>query len=364
MGLYTRALLPLLHRLDPETAHRLTLMLAGVLQGVPLALWPVAACYSRQDPRLRFTWKGIAFRSPVGLAAGADKDARALRFFEAAGLGFVEAGTVTARPQPGNPRPRVFRLPREQAMINRLGFPSQGAERVARRLARARPRRIPVGVNLGKNAETPLDRAAEDYSACLERFYGLAGYFVVNVSSPNTLGLTSLQAGPALDALLRPILERRAALALAAQAPPKPLLVKVSPDLADGELDDVVAVCLERGVDGLVAVNTSTDPALRTPAPAGLQGGLSGRPLHPKALRAVARVRSRARGDFLIVGVGGVWDAESAWGLIQAGANAVQLYTGLVYQGPSVVGRIHRGLVQRLEQAGLSNIAQAVGGGR
>jgi dihydroorotate dehydrogenase len=364
MGLYTRALLPLLHRLDPETAHRLTLALAGALQSVPLALRPVAACYSRQDPRLRFTWKGIAFRSPVGLAAGADKDARALRFFEAMGLGFIEAGTVTPRPQPGNPRPRIFRLPREQAMVNRLGFPSQGAERVARRLARTKPRRTPVGVNLGKNAETPLDGAAEDYIACLERFYGLADYFVVNVSSPNTLGLTSLQARPALEGLLRPVLERRAALAREARASPKPLLVKVSPDLTDGELDDVAAVCLEHGMDGLVAVNTSTDPALRTPASAGMQGGLSGRPLHPRALQAVARVRSRAPSDFLIIGVGGVWDAESAWDLIRAGANAVQFYTGLVYQGPSVASRIHRGLAQRLEQANLSNIVQAVGGGR
>ncbi len=369
MGLYHRALLPLLHRLDPETAHASTLSVLSLLQRTPLCTRLLAAAYSRQDSRLGFTWKGLAFRNPVGLAAGVDKNGRALRSFHAIGMGFLEVGTVTPRPQPGNPRPRMWRLPKERAMVNCLGFPSEGADRVARRLAKTRPRGVPLAVNIGKSAATPLERAAEDYAACMERLHAVADLFVVNVSSPNTQGLTSLQARPALAALIDALAGARRELARRHGSSPRSLLVKLSADLSDRELDDAAEVCLERGADGIVAVNTSTDPALRphpglSGSPAALAGGLSGRPLFPRALHAVARLRPRVPDDFLIVGVGGVSGPEEAWALIEAGANAVELYTGLVYEGPALVGRINRGLAARLEAAGLSNIAQAVGRAR
>lgn len=361
MGLYRHALLPLLHRLDPETAHALTLACLGPLQRAPLFLCLVSRVYAFHDPRLQFTWRGLTFRNPIGLAAGADKDARVVRFFSAAGMGFIEVGTVTPLSQPGNPRPRMFRFPKGEAMVNRLGFPSQGVDRMARRLERLRVRDVPLGVNLGKNATTPLDRAAEDYACCLERLYSLGDYFVLNVSSPNTEGLTSLQARSALASLVQILLRKRQELARAGGAAPKPLLVKLSPDLSERELDDAVDVSLEHGVDGIVAVNTSTDPALRPREAMGLAGGLSGRPLLQRALHAVSHVRQRTPNTFFLIGVGGVSNADDAWAMLRAGANAVQMYTALTYRGPAVVGQINRGLVARLEGAGLPNVAQAVG---
>ncbi|MEE9284823.1 MAG: quinone-dependent dihydroorotate dehydrogenase [Dehalococcoidia bacterium] len=361
MGLYQRIALPVLRRLDPETSHSLTLRLMAALQPIPLALPAVARSHSFQDPRLTFTWRGLAFRNPVGVAAGVDKNGRVPRFLHAIGAGFIEVGTVTPKPQEGNPRPRVFRLPRDEAMVNHLGFPGEGAERLARRLGGVRLSGTPLGVNIGKNAATPLDTAVQDYLVCLETLYPVAGYFVVNVSSPNTEGLTSLQARDALAALTEAVVKKGRELARAHAMPVKPLLVKVSPDLTDGELDAVIDVCLDQGIEGIVAVNTSTDPALRDESSARLQGGLSGRPLRQRAVETVAAVRRRTPGDFFIVGVGGVFDAGDAWSLLRAGANAVQMYTGLVYRGPGALGAINRGLLARVEEAGLSGVADAVG---
>ena len=354
MRVYERVLWPLLRRLDPESSHFLTIRTLSLAQRLSLFRWLATRLCSFQDPRLQFTWRGLTFGSPVGLAAGVDKDGHAARLFSALGFGFIEVGTVTPEPQPGNPGPRVFRLPARRALVNNLGFPSQGASRVAGRLAGVRLP-VPLGVNIGKNARTTLEEAARDYLACLERLYPHADYFVVNVSSPNTVGLTSLQARPALASLTGALVQRRASLAQASGQAPKPLLVKLSPDLTRGELDDVLEVALENGVDGIVAVNTSPAPEFKGEAE-GLPGGISGEPLRQRALEMVGYARRHGPEDFFIVGVGGVFDERDAWALLRAGANAVQLYTAMVYRGPSVVNSINRGLLSLLEAAEIPSI--------
>ena len=351
MSLYRRLLWPFLARLEPERAHGLTLSLLASLQRAPFGASLVERISGGDSEGLGFGWRGIRFAAPVGIAAGWDKDGRVARMAEALGAGFVEVGTVTPLPQPGNPGRRIFRLRSRDALVNRLGFPSRGAERVAANLSRHRPRRAPVGVNIGKNAATPLDNAADDYAACLRALNDVADYFVVNVSSPNTPGLTSLQSPEALDGLLAALDEARRAV-----GPPKPLLVKLSADLSASEIEEAAAVCLRRAVDGAIAVNTSLDPALRSAEARELEGGLSGRPIFGRALDAVERLRAVVPPDFLIVGAGGVFGPGDALRLLNAGADAVQVYTGLVYRGPVLLTEIRRGLAEAgwSPRAGLS----------
>ena len=341
MSLYRRLLWPLLARLEPERAHGLTLSLLASLQRAPFGASLVERISGGNSEGLGFEWRGIRFAAPVGIAAGWDKDARVARMAEALGAGFVEVGTVTPQPQPGNPGRRIFRLRSGDALVNRLGFPSRGADRVAANLSHHRPQRAPVGVNIGKNAATPLDAAAEDYVACLRALHDVAEYFVVNVSSPNTPGLTSLQSPEALDGLLAALDEARCAA-----GPPKPLLVKLSADLSASEIEEAAAVCRRRAVDGAIAVNTSLDPALRSDEARELEGGLSGRPIFGRAVDAVERLRAVAPPDFLVIGAGGVFGADDALRLLNAGADAVQVYTGLVYQGPGLLAEIRRGLAE------------------
>lgn len=343
MRLYRRILWPLLARLEPERAHGLTLSLLAFAQRLPFGASLVERIGGGRVAGLEFEWRGLRFSAPVGLAAGWDKDGRAARMAEALGAGFVEVGTVTPLPQPGNPGQRIFRLRSRDALVNRLGFPSLGAARVAANLSRHRPRRAPLGINIGKNAATPLDDAAEDYAACLRALHGAGDYFVVNVSSPNTPGLTSLQSPEALDGLLAALDEARRG---PAGGPPKPLLVKLSADLSASEIEEAAAVCRRRAVDGAIAVNTSLDPALRSDEARELEGGLSGRPIFSRALDAVERLRAAAPPDFLIVGAGGVFGREDALRLLNAGADAVQVYTGLVYRGPGILTDIRRGLAK------------------
>ena len=358
MGLYRRLARPLLHLLEPETSHDVALRLIGVVQRIPGGTAAIARAFRFQDQGLEIRWKGLTFRSPVGLAAGADKNARGPKAFEALGFGFIEVGTVTPRPQPGNPKPRVFRLPDRLALVNRLGFPSMGAEAVARNLARLRDRDIPIGVSIGKNAWTPIDRAVDDYLACLEALYAEADYFTVNVSSPNTEGLTTLQARESLLRLTSALLERRQTLA-GERGKMAPLLVKISPDLSEQELRHAVETCVANGVDGLVAVNTSTDPELRDARSATLSGGISGKPIREKALRTVEAARSLSPPDFFIVGVGGVFSAKDAWRLLQGGANAVQVYTGLIYRGPGLVRDLNRGLLRLMADSNAASVGEA-----
>lgn len=346
---YHRILRPLLFQLDPERAHRLTLAMMG-----PFAMLRKPAT---DPPALATDPWGIRFSNPIGLAAGMDKDIRAVAGWQAMGFGFAELGTVTPLPQPGNPRPRLWRLPEHRALVNRLGFPSAGMERAARRLQRLRRRRLKIrlGLNLGPNKDTPQERVASDYAALVARLGAMADFIVINVSSPNTPGLRDWQSPARLAPLMRPILAEAIKL-----TPRRPVLVKLAPDLNSPVLASVCEAIAAAGVDGVVACNTTTARQA-----VGVQtvheGGLSGAPLAKRARAMVAEIRRRTGGRMPIIGVGGVFSGEDAYELICAGANLVELYTGLVYEGPGLVRQIKEGLLELLERDGLSSIAEAVG---
>jgi dihydroorotate dehydrogenase len=334
---------PFVHLLDPETAHRLAIrvLASGWLPPAPTADPPILA------QRL---W-GLDFPSPIGLAAGFDKHAEAPDALLAQGFGFVEIGTVTPKSQPGNPRPRVFRLHEDRAAINRMGFNSEGLDAAKARLARGVPRGI-VGLNLGANKDSP-DHAA-DYVTGLRAVGGLAQYYVVNVSSPNTPGLRGLQAKDRLDDLLERLGHAR--------PPNAPLLVKIAPDLTEAELIDVIEVALTRGIDGLIIGNTtlSRPPELRSPQ-RGEAGGLSGAPLKALAHDVLARAYRLSGGKLPLVGVGGIASGADAYARIRAGASLVQLYTAMVFEGPGIATRIKRELADLLRRDGFSSVAAAVG---
>ena len=357
--LYRLLIRPLLFRLNPERAHHLTLRcLAQLGRSSPLQRG-VARGYALDHPRLHVHVAGLQFSNPVGLAAGFDKDATAVAAFAALGFGFVEIGTVTPRPQRGNPLPRLFRLPADEAVINRLGFNSAGAPAVAARL-RLAPRPIPVGVNVGKNAETPIERALEDYLTAIEHLYDLGDYLVVNVSSPNTPGVRHLQAYAQLSELLRAVRAHIQKLAQARRGSSRPLFVKIAPDLAAEELDGVVDAVQSCGVDGIIATNTTVQRAgLHTPT--GEAGGLSGRPLRQRATEVIGYLYKQSRGRVPIIGVGGIFSAEEAYEKIRAGASLVQLYTGLIYRGPGLPYRINAGLLRLLDRDGFGRLSEAVG---
>jgi dihydroorotate dehydrogenase len=310
---------------------------------------PIAPLLSKffdfSHPGLAVHAFGLRFRNPVGLAAGYDKNGAALPGLAALGFGHLEVGTVTRGPQAGNPRPRLFRLPSDQALINRLGFPNEGVEALVRRLARLQDGRLrgtPLGVNIGKSKDTPLDRALDDYVALLGQVAPYAGYVAINVSSPNTPGLRQLQTRQYFDDLLR-------AIAAARESLPRrtPLLVKIAPDLSWPDLDGILEAALAHHLDGLIATNTSLSRAgLRSPAPLREQaGGLSGRPLQSRATDVIRYIYKQTEGRLPIVGVGGVDGPQAALEKIRAGATLVQVYSGLVYEGPGLVRQINRGLV-------------------
>jgi len=334
---------PVLARLPPETAHRATI---AALKLAPLAR-PRAP-----DPRLAVSAFGLEFPNPLGLAAGFDKNAEVPRALLAWGFGFVEVGTLTPRPQSGNPSPRLFRLQADRALVNRLGFNNRGYAAARARLA-ARPIDGVVGVNLGPNKDA-ADRLA-DYALGVKTFAPLASYFAINVSSPNTPSLRDLQRRDALDELVARVMDAREEA-----APRRPVLIKIAPDLDLRALDDVVAVCAARGVDGMIVSNTTIarPPSLRD-ARAREAGGLSGRPLFEPSTRMLARTFLRCGGAFALIGCGGVDDAESALAKIEAGASLVQLYTGLVYRGPGLIDEILDGLSRTVAARG--DLAALVG---
>lgn len=363
MTLYSRLALPLIFRLEPERAHSIAmggLMLAGK---VPLGLRWLSACLNYCDGRLETEVLGMSFRNPVGLAAGYDKDATAVPELAAMGFGHIEVGTVSPFPQAGNPSPRIFRLPEDQAVINRMGFPNGGADAMLVRLRRARERgvRAPVGVSIGKGRETPLESAVGDYSRLLRELHPCADYFAVNVSSPNTPGLRGLQAKVALLELLGELARVREAA-----CPGTPVLVKIAPDLSFREVDDVLDAIISCGVDGVIATNTTVGrDGLNGRRPLwSMSGGLSGAPLQGTATEIIRHIYRQTQGCLPIVGVGGVNSANTALEKIQAGASLVQVYTGLIYQGPGLVKLINRGLARKLDEFGVSSLAQLVGTSR
>ena len=341
--LVERVGLTALRKLDPETAHGLALKALALMPGPG----PVTS------PRLAGRVWGLDLPNPIGIAAGFDKNATAVRGALRTGAGFLEIGAVTPRPQQGNPRPRLFRLAEDEAAINRFGFNNDGMEAIATRLAAAGRPGI-VGVNLGANKDSE-DRVA-DYAAVLRRFAGLADFFTVNVSSPNTERLRDLQGRAALDRLLADCLAVRDDA-----APGAPVLLKISPDLDDQALRDVAEVCLSRGVDGIVTTNTTLSrEGLRSPH-AAQAGGMSGRPLFVRSTETLRRMHRLTGGEIPLIGVGGVASAEDAYAKIRAGARLVQLYTAMVYGGASLPARIASGLDALLARDGFANVRDAVG---
>jgi len=352
MSVLFRLLRPLLHALDPETAHRLTI--AGLKTGYLAGPGPLHAAGLEQ--RLF----GLDFPNPVGLAAGFDKNAGVVDAMLAQGFGFVEVGSVTPLPQAGNPRPRLFRLSEDAAVINRMGFNNEGATAVKERLEARRSRGGIVGVNIGAN-KNASDRIA-DYAAGVATFNGLASYLVVNVSSPNTPGLRDLQAAGELERLLERVNEALDEAA-ARDGRRAPLLLKIAPDLGDDELAAIVAAAVKAGVDGLIVSNTTiARPPLKSPF-AGEAGGLSGPPLFCSSTHKLACVYLETEGQLPLIGVGGISSPEEAWQKVCAGASLVQLYTALVYHGPGLVADIVAGLAARLKAGGYGHMSEAVGAG-
>jgi len=335
---------PLAFALDAETAHRMTI---GALKLLPSRRFP-------DFPKsLETKVAGLTFPSPVGLAAGFDKDAEVPGQMLALGFGFVEVGTLTPRPQEGNPRPRLFRLAEDRAVINRLGFNNRSQLAALERLRTARVRGM-VGVNIGAN-KASADRIA-DYAAGVRAMASVADYLTINISSPNTPGLRQLQDEGALNALLEAVNEAR----------PKngpPIFLKVAPDLGEGEPDQIVRVAIQQRVDALIVSNTTVSRPPLNSRFAGEQGGLSGAPLKPLALKALRDFRSASGGEIPLIGVGGIASADDAWERIRAGASLVQLYSAMVYEGPGIAQRIARGLADRVKREGYANIAEAVGSG-
>jgi dihydroorotate dehydrogenase len=324
---------------DAEVAHHRTL---AILARTGPALAPLRRYFHVESPTTVF---GLRFPNPVGLAAGMDKDGLALAAWPALGFGHVEVGTVTARPQPGNPRPRLFRLVGSEAVINRMGFNNAGADALAARLARVGRRPVPLGISLGKSKVVPVDEAVDDYRASLRALYPYGDYFAINVSSPNTPGLRGLQDRKALSELVAELALECAALAERERAQPKPLLVKIAPDLADDAIGEVLEVCEEHGISGLIATNTTLSRdglAPRDQHLAGEAGGLSGRPLTARARDVVAFVHKQTGGRLPIIGVGGILDVDDAARMFDAGASLVQVYSGFIYRGPGLVRRISR----------------------
>ena len=352
MNVY-RLLRAVLFLFSAETAHNLGIaaleLLGGALSLCRRMRERIAAS-AGTSVDLSTSFAGLTFPNCIGLAAGLDKDAEAVHGLYALGFGAVEVGTVTPLPQPGNQRPRLFRIPEHHALINRMGFNNKGAAQMASRLRELQWRPAPLGVNIGKNKDTPLERATEDYLACIDELAEYADYVVVNASSPNTPGLRQLQQPEALNALLTAV---RARLS-------KPLFLKIAPDLELEAVDAIVDVALACKVDGLIATNTT----VARPFPhafASEAGGLSGDPVREKSTAVIRRAYQRSGGRLPVIGVGGIRTAEDAYEKIRAGASMVQIYTGFIYEGPGMVGALLQGLTALLEQDGFATVGAAVG---
>lgn len=345
--IYRSFVRPILFRLSPETAHEFALHSLSLIP-------PRLIARPFNNPISRF---GLSFANPVGLAAGFDKNGIALQSLAALGFGFIEAGTVTYHPQPGNPRPRLFRLSEDQALINRAGFNNEGAAAFAKRVEHHRPDCV-LGVSIGKSKITPLDQAIDDYLASFELVHDVADYIAVNVSSPNTPQLRELQQSEQLASLLSALQSRNT-------NPKKPILVKLSPDLSRAEIESIVEVVDRLKIDGIIATNTTVSrDNLRTDAKrveAFGEGGLSGKPLKHRSTQMIADLYRLTRGRIPLIGVGGIFTAEDAWEKIAAGASLVQLYTGLIYQGPGIAREINEGLARILEREGFANLDEAIG---
>jgi dihydroorotate dehydrogenase len=336
---------PLLFKFSPEKAHYLTASLLHFFMLIPGVTWMLRKMYLVQNEKLRLTKRGLSFPNAVGLAAGFDKNATLYKDFQHLGFGFIEVGTVTPKAQDGNPKPRLFRLPNDRALINRMGFNNFGVDAMVNQL-KNRPKDLIVGGNIGKNKVTPEELAHEDYLISFHKLYDSVDYFAVNVSSPNTPGLRNLQGKEPLRKLLTSIVEARKSKSVS-----KPILLKIAPDMNDSQLDDVVEIVLETEIDGIIATNTTISrDGLNSRSyeiKACGDGGLSGWPLKARSTRIVKMVRERLTPDHLIIGCGGIETAEDAIEKLEAGADLVQIYTGFIYEGPALVKRINQAILNR-----------------
>lgn len=344
---YKLLLKPLLFCMNPERAHYFTFGLLRFLMRIPLIPSIFKGLYRVTDRRLEREVFGLQFPNPVGLAAGFDKDALLYEELGNVGFGFIEIGTVTPKPQDGNPKPRLFRLPKDRALINRMGFNNQGVDQAVEKLKKRKKSGLIIGGNIGKNKVTPNEDAVDDYIACFDALYPYVDYFVVNVSSPNTPNLRALQEKEPLTALLNQLMDRNRTT-----AKPRPLLLKIAPDLTDSQLDDIVEIVNVTGIDGIIATNT-------TIARDGLQteteqvehigaGGLSGAPLSQRSTEVIRYLHEKSHGAFPIIGVGGIASPEDALEKLAAGASLIQLYSGFVYEGPSLPARINKALLREM----------------
>ncbi len=342
--MYKSLIRPFLFLKKPEDAHHLTFSLMHSIFNLPILKPMLRGMYSFEDPVLEKEVFGLKFKNPVGLAAGLDKDARFISELEMLGFGFIEIGTLTPRPQSGNAQPRLFRLPGDQALMNRMGFNNGGVEEAVERLKKTKAT-VLIGGNIGKNKDTPNERAIDDYLLCLEALHPYVDYFVVNVSSPNTPNLRDLQEKEPLKKLLLAVKE-----ANGKKEKSRPILLKIAPDLTDGQLDDIIEIVQETGIDGVIATNTTIDYGVvkkeKEAVKAIGSGGVSGRPLRSRSTEVIRYLSQASSKSFPIIGVGGIFTAEDAIEKLEAGASLVQVYSGMIYEGPGMIKKIKKGIAR------------------
>jgi dihydroorotate dehydrogenase len=345
---YKSIIKPLLFKKNPEDAHHFTFDLIKKSFNLPLIKNLLEGIYDYQNPVLEREVFGLKFKNPVGLAAGFDKDAKLIDEMAMLGFGFIEIGTLTPKPQEGNPKPRLFRLPKDQALINRMGFNNGGVEEAVERL-KTRNSDILIGGNIGKNKLTPNENAVDDYLFCFEYLFNYVDYFVVNVSSPNTPNLRDLQEKEPLKKLLSEV--KKANLK---KSKPKPILLKIAPDLTVGQLDDIVEIVLDTKIDGVIATNTTIDRSILTTEISQVEaigaGGVSGKVLAKKSTEVIRFLAKQSNNAFPIIGVGGIFSAQDAIDKLEAGASLVQIYSGMIYEGPGLIKKINKGLAKYLSK--------------
>ncbi len=342
--MYKLLLKPLLFLLPPEKAHYLTIFLLKITLAIPIVSSIFKNFFKVKDDRLKKKLFGLTFENPVGLAAGFDKEGKYFNAMSSLGFGFIEVGTVTPKGQAGNPQPRLFRLPKDQALINRMGFNNEGMDALVERLKKKRPKHVIIGGNIGKNKITPNENATDDYVLCFEKLFPLVDYFVVNVSSPNTPNLRALQEKEPLTKLLTTLQD------LNNQKPkPKPILLKIAPDLTDTQLDDIIEIIQDTKLDGVIASNTTISRAELNTNSTTIEsignGGLSGQPVRQRSTEVIRYLNKKSNGTLTIIGVGGISSPQDAIEKIKAGASLVQIYTGLIYEGPTLVKQINKALI-------------------
>ena len=334
---------PLLFLLEPEAAHRLTIKIFNLILSIPRCATLFKKFYFIDDPKLKVHLWGLEFPNPVGLAAGFDKDGKYFGTMSHLGFGFIEIGTVTPLPQPGNDKPRLFRLPQDLGLINRMGFNNDGVGAMVSRLRNRKNNTILIGGNIGKNKITPNENATDDYVICFEALFDLVDYFVVNVSSPNTPGLRELQEKAPLTHLLATLMDENNK-----KGKPKPILLKIAPDLTDTQLDDIIDIVRETGIHGIIATNTTLDRGNLTEDITSIgMGGLSGAPLRDRSTEVIRYISQKSEGRVPIIGVGGITTATDALEKLKAGASLIQVYTGLIYEGPGLVKEINKAILKR-----------------